>query len=91
MYTYSTHIKQRMLERNFSEDEISDILAKHVTVIILDSDRDQTVSVYLAKVKSRYISLFVNKITKKLITIRNMRKAEKKYFEEVVYDKNKIR
>jgi len=80
-----------MLERNFSEDEISDILAKHVTVIILDSDRDQTVSVYLAKVKSRYISLFVNKITKKLITIRNMRKAEKKYFEEVVYDKNKIR
>ena len=82
MWTFSKHILIRMDERRFSEKEILEIVNENVPVIIIPSSKDKLIDLYFAKVGIKYIFVVVNKETKNLVTVRNMRKSEIKSYNE---------
>ena len=88
MWKFSKHILKRMKERDFSKDEILKVVNENVLVLIIESPRDESIDIYFGRVERKFIMVPVNKLTKNLITVRNMRKNEKKaYLEEIKHAK----
>ncbi|MFC1483030.1 hypothetical protein ACFL56_02100 [Candidatus Margulisiibacteriota bacterium] len=78
----SKHAWQRMFERGISYDEVFTILNKQTKVITIVSKKSKNIELLLGIVNEKYITLITNKKTKTVITVRRMRKNEKKIFKE---------
>jgi uncharacterized DUF497 family protein len=80
-YVYSTHIKERMLERDISKKTIEHILTNRVKTKMAPSSYDEGVKIKMGFVNGKGFAIVFNEKTKRLITVRRMRKNEEKYFE----------
>jgi len=80
MYKFSKHIIMRMNERGISGGEILDIVFNKVSVVDVVSNSDQGVVLLMGYVKGKDICVVLNTKTQVLITVRRMRKDEKKYY-----------
>jgi hypothetical protein len=80
-YAYSKHFKKRMLERNFSEEDVVKILSEEVPVKKIKSDRDPEIDLIMAKLENRFIVVLINRTTNVCVTVRNLREKEKLFFE----------
>jgi uncharacterized DUF497 family protein len=78
-----------MRERDISVDEIGAILTKDVESFIYPSKQDSRVDMYFGKVDEKYIIVFCNRNTNKLVTVRKMRKKEKDFFEKELKNERK--
>jgi hypothetical protein len=82
-YTYSKHFIEMMIERCVSEDEITMVLLGIVDTVSVPSKKDKNVILVMGFVADKGIVVILNSKTRNLITVRKMRKDEKKLFEEV--------
>ena len=82
MWSFSKHILERVEERGITEEMILSIVDKEVDILIYPSPQDALVDLYFGKIESLYILVVVNRETKNLITVQNMRKNEKKVYNE---------
>lgn len=84
MWDFSKHILGRIEERDISKEEILSIVNNSVDIIIVPSNKDETVDLYFGEINNKYILVVVNRETNNLITTRNMRKNEKAVFKKEV-------
>ena len=89
MWNFSAHIEERINERDISKDEILSIVNNAVKILILPSDRDESIYLYFGKINNKYILVVVNKDTYNLITTRRMRKKEKAAFDQEIENERK--
>ena len=82
MFRFTGHIRQRMLEREISSDEILLIVNKEVEVVVYPSSQDKEIDLYFGKVNKKYILVVVDRQNNNLITVRKMRDKEKIIYEE---------
>ncbi|NQY75409.1 MAG: DUF4258 domain-containing protein [Candidatus Margulisbacteria bacterium] len=80
---YSEHILLRMKERKISREDIEAIINTSVETVILPSKTDVSVILILGYVGKKDITVIMNRLTNKLITVRRMQKKERKLFKEV--------
>jgi len=80
-YSFSRHFQKRMIERNFSEEDVVKILSEEVQVKKIKSDRDLQIDLIMARIDNRFIAVFINRTTNVCVTIRNLREKEKLFFE----------
>ncbi len=85
MWSFSSHIIERINEREISKEEILSIVNNEVNIIIVPSEKDKTVDLYFGLVNNKYIMVVVNRETNNLITIRKMRKNEKIVFDKEIF------
>ena len=82
MWNFSKHISERIELRKISKEMILKIVNKEVNILVYESPQDETVDLYFGKVDKFYILVVVNRKTKNLITVRNMRINEKKIYKK---------
>lgn len=82
MWKFSKHIIERIDQRKITQEMALNIVNKEVNVLIYPSPKDSTVDLYFGKVDNVYVLVVVNRETKNLITVRNMRINEKKVYDE---------
>jgi hypothetical protein len=82
MWSFSKHILERVEERGINEEMILKVVDKKVDILIYQSPQDVLVDLYFGKVEDLYILVVVNRETKNLITVRNMRKNEKNVYNK---------
>ena len=82
IYTYSKHFIEMMIERSISRDEITMVLLGIVDTVSVPSKKDKNVMLVMGFVDDKGIVVILNSKTRNLITVRKMRKEEKKLFEE---------
>ena len=82
MYIYGDHIKIRMEERGITSDEIEKILYELVPIAVVPSSKDNEIDLVLGEVNNVFLVVVINRETKKLVTVRHMRKNEKKLYKE---------
>jgi len=80
-YSFSRHFQKRMRERNFSEEDVVKILSKEVPTKKIKSDRDLEIDLIMAKIEDRFAVVLINRTTNVCVTVRNLRKKEKLFFE----------
>ena len=82
IYTYSKHFVEMMTERHISENEITMVLLGIVDTVSIPSKKDKNVMLVMGFVDDKGIVVILNSKTRNLITVRKMRKDEKKLLEE---------
>ena len=82
MWNFSKHILERAEERKITKKMILRIADKKVNTLIYPSPQDLSIDLYFGKIDENYILVVVNRETKNLVTVRNMRKNEKKIYNE---------
>ncbi len=87
IFIFSSHVLQRMRERNIAHSEILAVLYNKVDVLVYPSTQDTSADMYVARVEEKYIVVVLNRETNVLITVRNLRKNEKKLLEEYLHEK----
>jgi hypothetical protein len=84
MWYFTNHVKERMVERGYSQEEILMILDGEVPSIVYVSPKENTVDMYFGKVGGKFIMIPVDRTSRSIITVRAMRKGEKEiYIKEV--------
>jgi hypothetical protein len=86
MWKFTKHAQLRMAERNVTEEQILQILDGNVTSIVYQSPVDKEVDMYFGKTGNKCLMIPVNRTTRSVITVRPMRKNEKKLFMSEVQD-----
>ena len=79
-YRYCKHIVIRMKERKITAEMLEAILSNSVDVRVVPSKSDKDVELILGIIHNFGIVVVLNKVTKILITVRHMRKEEKRLF-----------
>lgn len=82
-YTCSKHFLEMMKERDISESEVNMLLFGIVDTVSVPSKKDKDVMLLMGFILNKGIVVIFNERTKNLITVRPMRKNEKKLFMEV--------
>lgn len=80
VYIYSKHFLSRMKERGVHLKEIEEMLCNNVDTILIPSKKDSGIFLLLGFVNAKGIAIIFNQNTGVLITVRRMRKNEKKLF-----------
>jgi uncharacterized DUF497 family protein len=75
-----------MRERGIAVEEILSIVYEQTEVVVVGSDRDENIDLYFGRVGHSYWLVVCNNQTQALITVRKMRPAEKKKFEELIHN-----
>jgi len=83
---FSKHSLLRLAERGIAQEEVQSIIEERVNVSIYPSPRDSSIDLYFGKINRKYLLVVLNKITKQVVTVRPMRKAEKAIYEEDIYE-----
>lgn len=83
MWKISKHALERSEERGFSKEDILFVLnSKFPTTIRLHSPVEEDVVVFMGYSGSKHMLIPVNVKTGNVITVRPMRREERKYFEK---------
>jgi hypothetical protein len=73
-----------MIERNITKEDLELLLSGDIDIVKIPSKQDIDIELILGIVCNKNIVLIINKTTKNLITVRNMRDNEKQ-----IYRRNK--
>jgi len=83
MWKISKHAMERIEERGFSKEDILFVLnAKFPVTIRLHSPVEDDVEIFMGFSGSKHVLIPVNMKTGNVITVRPMRREERKYFEK---------
>ena len=83
MWKISIHALERIKERGFSKEEIIFVLnSKFPTTVRLHSPVDEDVELFMGYCGSKHMLIPVNIKTGYVITVRPMRREERKYYEK---------
>jgi broad-specificity NMP kinase len=87
MWHFTKHVRERMVERGYSQEEVLMVLDGEVPSIVYISPKENTVDMYFGKVGDKFIMIPVDRTSQSIITVRAMRKGEKElYMKEVNND-----
>lgn len=82
---YSKHALIRMKERSISPEEVNEIINNVVDIVKMPSKREKGVFIILGiTLLGKDIAVVLNERTRTIITLRRMRKEERKIFKEAV-------
>jgi hypothetical protein len=84
MWYFTKHVRERMIERGYSQEEVLMVLDGEVPSIVYVSPKENTVDMYFGKVGDKFIMIPVDRTNQSIITIRAMRKGEKELFMKEV-------
>ena len=79
-YTFSSHILERLEERNISFKDIEAIVPGEVDTMIIPSKTDEDIDLRLGFVRGKGIAVIVNRETGVLVTVRRMKNNEERLF-----------
>lgn len=83
MWKISKHALERIEERGFSKDDIIFVLnSKFPITVRLHSPVEEDIELFMGYSGSKHMLIPVNVKTGNVITVRPMRREERKYFEK---------